>query len=176
LGFVFADRLEVSGIGDYRRHGLQPLKSVHWQTTFGRRALFTTPTANRCSGCLSPYNREPISDPIATAVPKMGASTGAPRDRHWIGFDDPGQVTGRTEAGAHRERKGLEYPSGTWHSLVCLRPDTVIFECKQGPFAPVQSEDFAPRAPHEGAHDASDYVRWMVRATPGGHFDQPEGR
>jgi cupin fold WbuC family metalloprotein len=94
----------------------------------------------------------------------------------WIGFDDQGRVAGRTEAGAHREVKGMEYPPGTWHSLVCLRPDTIIFECKPGPFSPVHSEDFAPWAPEEGAPDAADCVRWMVRAMPGDRFDQPGGR
>jgi cupin fold WbuC family metalloprotein len=94
----------------------------------------------------------------------------------WIGFDDQGRVAGRTEAGAHRECKGLEYPPGTWHSLVCLRPDTVLFECKPGPFSPIQSEDFAPWAPEEGAPDAADCVRWMVRAMLGDRFDQPGGR
>jgi len=90
----------------------------------------------------------------------------------WIGFDDQGRVTGREEAGAHREHKGLEYPPGTWHSLVCLKPDTVIFECKPGPFAPVQSGDFAPWAPEEGSPGAADCVRWMVRAMPGDRFGQ----
>jgi cupin fold WbuC family metalloprotein len=94
----------------------------------------------------------------------------------WIGFDDQGRVAGREEAGAHRDCKGLEYPPGTWHSLVCLRPDTVIFECKPGPFSPVQPEDFAPWTPEEGSTDAADWVRWMVRAMPGDRCDQPEGR
>ena len=71
----------------------------------------------------------------------------------WIGFDEEGRVTGRTEAGAHRACKGLEYPAGTWHSLVCLRPDTVLFECKPGPFAPVKEGDFAPWGPR-GGNDA----------------------
>jgi len=94
----------------------------------------------------------------------------------WIGFDDQGRIAGRTEAGAHRDCKGLEYPPGTWHSLVCLRPDTVIFECKPGPFSPVQPEDFAPWTPEEGSPDAAHWVRWMVRAMPGDRFDQPGGR
>lgn len=85
----------------------------------------------------------------------------------WLGFDDEGRVTGRTEAGAHRNCKGLEYPPGTWHSLVCLKADTVLFECKAGPFAPTRPEDFAPWAPAEGAGEAADFVRWMLRAKIG---------
>ncbi|MGE5152832.1 MAG: WbuC family cupin fold metalloprotein [Bdellovibrio bacteriovorus] len=90
----------------------------------------------------------------------------------WLGFDNEGRVTGRLEAGAHKESKGLESPEGTWHALVCLAPDTVIFECKPGPFAPVAPEDFAPWAPPEGATGAAELVRWMLRAQPG---DGPAG-
>lgn len=89
----------------------------------------------------------------------------------WIGFDDDGRVTGRTEAGAHRDHKGLEHPHGAWHALVCLKPDTVLFECKPGPFAPVAAEDFAPWAPEEGAAEAGDYVRWMLRASVGERYE-----
>ncbi len=87
-----------------------------------------------------------------------------------LSFDDQGWVTGRIEAGAHRDSKGLEYPSGIWHSFVCLMPDTVMFECKPGPFSPIQAGDFAPWAPAEGAEDAADCVRWMRRAKPGERF------
>jgi cupin fold WbuC family metalloprotein len=89
----------------------------------------------------------------------------------WIGFDDEGCIAGRTEAGAHRDCKGLEYPPGAWHSLICLRPDTVIFECKPGPFAPIKADDFAPWAPEEGAPESGDFVRWMVRAKAGHKFN-----
>jgi cupin fold WbuC family metalloprotein len=85
----------------------------------------------------------------------------------WIAFDDQGQVTARTEAGAHRDCKGLEYPPGVWHALVCLKPDTVLFECKPGPFAPVKPDDFAPWSPAENDPQASDFVRWMLRAGVG---------
>ncbi len=85
----------------------------------------------------------------------------------WLGFDALGRVSSRTEAGDGRETQGLETPPGTWHSLVCLQPDSILFECKQGPFNATLPEDFAPWAPPEGAPDAADYVRWMARAQPG---------
>jgi cupin fold WbuC family metalloprotein len=92
----------------------------------------------------------------------------------WLGFDDEGRVTARLEAGAHRGSKGLESPAGAWHSLVCLAPDTVIFECKPGPFSPVAPSDFAPWAPSEGAAEAADYVRWMLQAQPGDRYSPPQ--
>lgn len=91
----------------------------------------------------------------------------------WLEFDDEGHVTDRLEAGAHKRSKGLESPEGTWHSVVCLAPDTILFECKPGPFAPVATSDFAPWAPPEGAPESADYVRWMLRANPGDRFPGP---
>ncbi|MDJ0889859.1 MAG: WbuC family cupin fold metalloprotein [Gammaproteobacteria bacterium] len=94
----------------------------------------------------------------------------------WIGFDDQGRVTARTEAGAHRDSKGWEYPPGIWHSLICLMPDTIIFECKPGPFSPIKAEDIAPWAPEEATEEAADCVRWMRRAKPGERFREDDDR
>ncbi|MCP3870926.1 MAG: cupin fold metalloprotein, WbuC family [Gammaproteobacteria bacterium] len=88
----------------------------------------------------------------------------------WIGFDEQGRVSGRMEAGAHRAAKGLEYPPRTWHALVCLALDTVLLECKPGPFAPIPPEDYVPWAPEEGAADASGFVRCLTSAKPGECF------
>jgi cupin fold WbuC family metalloprotein len=93
----------------------------------------------------------------------------------WLGFDEEGRVSTRLEMGAHKQSKGLESPEGTWHSVVCLKPDTVVFECKPGPFAQVAPQDFAPWAPAEDAEGAADYCRWMLRAQPGERYGGPGG-
>ena len=36
---------------------------------------------------------------------------------------------------------GVNIPAGQWHTIEILAPDTVIFECKDGPYAPLNSED-----------------------------------
>ena len=88
----------------------------------------------------------------------------------WLAFDDTGRVTARHEAGAHRGAKGLETPPGVWHALVCLAPDTVLFECKEGPFVATAESDFAPWSPAEGDDAAGVAVRWMLRARVGEKF------
>jgi cupin fold WbuC family metalloprotein len=88
----------------------------------------------------------------------------------WLSFDDHGVVTERLELGAHRGAKGLENPAGVWHALVCLAVDTVLFECKAGPFAPIAAHDLAPWAPEEGSPRAAGLVRWMLKAGPGERF------
>ena len=36
---------------------------------------------------------------------------------------------------------GVSVPSGQWHSIEVLESDTVIFEIKEGPYAPLGEED-----------------------------------
>ena len=35
---------------------------------------------------------------------------------------------------------GVDIPKGVWHNLESLEPDSVIFECKEGPFVPHEVE------------------------------------
>ena len=36
---------------------------------------------------------------------------------------------------------GINIPAGEWHTIEILEPDTVIFETKDGPYAPHKEED-----------------------------------
>ena len=36
---------------------------------------------------------------------------------------------------------GVHIPEGAWHCVEILEPDTVMFEVKEGPYAPLASED-----------------------------------
>ena len=35
---------------------------------------------------------------------------------------------------------GVNIPRGSWHNLECLEPDSVIFDCKDGPFVAHEAE------------------------------------
>ncbi len=37
-------------------------------------------------------------------------------------------------------RYGVNIPKGVWHTIVALEPDSVIFECKEGPFVPHEQD------------------------------------
>lgn len=52
---------------------------------------------------------------------------------------------------------------GVWHGIVCLAPDTVLFEVKSGPYAPHSDKDFAPWAPEPGTPEAAAYVKELER-------------
>lgn len=38
-------------------------------------------------------------------------------------------------------RYGADIPKGVWHTIEAMEPDSVIFECKEGPFVPHEVEE-----------------------------------
>lgn len=61
----------------------------------------------------------------------------------------------------------VEYPAGSWHSLVCQQSGTVFFEVKSGPYAPSAPGDFAAWAPAENEPGAQAFLRAMKAAAVG---------
>lgn len=41
---------------------------------------------------------------------------------------------------AEEGRYGVNIPKGVWHTIETMEPDSVIFECKEGPFVPRDAE------------------------------------
>lgn len=62
-------------------------------------------------------------------------------------FDDEGTVTEKVHLNPANGVYGMEIPAGAWHCIVVLESGTVIYEVKQGPYAPLTPENFAPWGP-----------------------------
>ena len=58
-----------------------------------------------------------------------------------IFFDEYGRVTQEFLLRAGVEPSAMSIPKGIWHTIECLEPGTVLFECKDGPFVPRLPED-----------------------------------
>ena len=82
-------------------------------------------------------------------------------------YDDSATIVARYELDPSGEVRGLEIPGGQWHNLVCLSPDTVLFEVKEGPYRPACDKDFAAWAPVEGEPECTRLVQWLETATVG---------
>lgn len=83
-----------------------------------------------------------------------------------------GQLLERIELSASGTRM-LEVPAFTWHTLICQAPDSLVFEIKEGPYAPSSDKDFAPWAPAEGTQDAARFREWWRGLTVGGWMVPP---
>lgn len=62
-------------------------------------------------------------------------------------FDNCGNVTETFILDPEKGCYGGEIPAGIWHGLVVLESGTVIYEIKQGPFAPLTPDNLAPWSP-----------------------------
>ena len=49
-------------------------------------------------------------------------------------YDDEGNVVESCVLCQEEGRYGVDIPKGVWHSIEAMEPDSVIFECKEGPF------------------------------------------
>ena len=58
-----------------------------------------------------------------------------------IFYDDNGRVTERVVMSPAGDCCGVHIAGGRWHQIVALEPGTVIFEAKDGAYAPVTPED-----------------------------------
>jgi cupin fold WbuC family metalloprotein len=76
-----------------------------------------------------------------------------------IVFDDAGTVTETVVLEPGGDIVGAHLPAGTFHTLVSLSPQSVFFESKAGPYAPIAEAERAPWAPREGEPAAAAYLK-----------------
>lgn len=55
--------------------------------------------------------------------------------------DDHGNKTASFELAPNTEQTAMSVPVGQWHALESLEEGSVIFECKDGAYAPLAEED-----------------------------------
>ena len=59
----------------------------------------------------------------------------------WIFYDENGKETERVTLDANGEPRMLNVERDRWHSLECLESGSVLFECKDGPYHPLEPDE-----------------------------------
>ena len=59
----------------------------------------------------------------------------------WIFYDDNGKETERVTLDANGWPRMLNVERDRWHSLECLEIGSVLFECKDGTYAPLKPDE-----------------------------------
>lgn len=88
-------------------------------------------------------------------------------------FDDAGRVLWRETISENGPVFGVEIPENTWHAMASLKPGTVFFEIKQGPYLKPQQPHTASWAPGEGEPGEDRIVEWYKQARTGDVFSLP---
>lgn len=76
-------------------------------------------------------------------------------------FDEKGVVIDKRVMQAGGDCLGVDLAPGTYHGLVVLEADSMLFECKAGPYRPVGEGEHAHWAPREGEPGVAEYHAWM---------------
>ena len=55
-------------------------------------------------------------------------------------YNDDGTVLESVVLCPEEDQYGVNIPKGVWHTIEALAPNSVIFECKEGPFVPHEED------------------------------------
>lgn len=80
-------------------------------------------------------------------------------------FDNEGKITATQILDPKAGVYGAEIKAGTWHGLLVLESGSVIYEIKEGPFAPLAPDNFAPWSPApEETEEIQSYLEMLKTA------------
>jgi cupin fold WbuC family metalloprotein len=79
-----------------------------------------------------------------------------------IEFDEHGNITESFILDRENESFGCEIKQRSYHTLICLEDNSVLYEVKDGPYDPHTDKVFAPWAPKEGDPDCQTFNRKLL--------------
>ncbi|EGB15236.1 hypothetical protein DND132_2030 [Pseudodesulfovibrio mercurii] len=82
----------------------------------------------------------------------------------FIRFTDDGEIAEQILLQPGTETFGVDVAPHVYHTYVPLKPDTLVFECKTGPYAPESDKDVPDWAPREGTPEAEPYLLKLLKA------------
>ena len=78
-------------------------------------------------------------------------------------FDDQGNITEKVLLDPLAGSYGAEIKPGIWQCLLVLEPDTVVYEVKPGPFAPLHPENMASWSPEpDDKKGVKEYMTYLA--------------
>lgn len=80
-----------------------------------------------------------------------------------ITFKENGVIDEHILLSSSSEDYGIEIPARTWHTVIVLKENTVLFEVKDGPYEKISDKNFAPWAPKEGDVDCTEYNNLLLK-------------
>lgn len=79
-------------------------------------------------------------------------------------FNEQGSVIHQEQLSPQQNNYGIEIAEGTFHTLVALASNTVMFELKEGPYRHSNDKEFLSHFPEEGTAAAQQQVkRWEAQ-------------
>lgn len=74
-----------------------------------------------------------------------------------VTFNDYGEIKDHILLNQKKGNFGVEIPERTWHSLIILEENSVVYEVKDGPYSPISDKNFASWAPAENDPNCNEF-------------------
>ena len=75
-----------------------------------------------------------------------------------VQFDDDGRIADSMILDPSNKDFAAEMDARVYHTIICLEPNSIIYELKDGPYNPLDDKNFAPWAPVEGNPGYQEYL------------------
>lgn len=79
-----------------------------------------------------------------------------------VEFDENGKITDHMILNANSNQYAVEIAERVYHTVICLAPDSIAYELKDGPYDPVDDKNFANWAPKEGGKGCDDFIQKIL--------------
>jgi cupin fold WbuC family metalloprotein len=79
-----------------------------------------------------------------------------------VEFDENGEITAHMILDANSNHYGAEIAQRVYHSIICLAPDSIAYELKDGPYDPTNDKNFASWAPKEGDKACDEFIQRIL--------------
>ncbi|MCB0824298.1 MAG: WbuC family cupin fold metalloprotein [Bacteroidales bacterium] len=80
-----------------------------------------------------------------------------------IQFHDDGRIADHMILDPKNKNFAAEISARTYHTIICLEPDSIIYELKDGPYNPNDDKHFAAWAPKEGEAGCEGYMESLLK-------------
>lgn len=80
-----------------------------------------------------------------------------------IEFSEKGKIIDHSILDANTGNYGIEIPANTWHTLITLEKDSLVYELKDGPWNASDDKNFATWAPAEGESGCEEYNNSLLK-------------
>jgi cupin fold WbuC family metalloprotein len=79
-----------------------------------------------------------------------------------VEFDEKGSIADSMILDPLKGNFAAEVPARTYHSIICLEPNSAIYELKDGPYDPLDDKNFAVWAPKEGTEGCREFLNKIL--------------
>lgn len=80
-----------------------------------------------------------------------------------VEFDENGKISDHMILDADGHQYAAEIAQRTHHTIICLAPDSIAYEIKDGPYSSIDDKNFASWAPKEGDPECADFINRILK-------------